>query len=67
MKVTCPKCGSDQITSSKKGFSGKKAVAGAVLTGGIGILAGTLGSNKIQVHLPCLREHVCSWSGKSSV
>jgi ribosomal protein S27E len=48
MKVTCPKCGSDQITSSKKGFSGKKAVAGAVLTGGIGILAGTLGSNKIK-------------------
>jgi hypothetical protein len=48
MKVTCPKCGSDQITSSKKGFSGKKAVAGAVLTGGIGLLAGTIGSNKIM-------------------
>lgn len=48
MKVTCPKCGSDQIASSKKGFSGKKAVAGAVLTGGIGILAGTIGSNNVK-------------------
>lgn len=48
-KVTCPKCGSDQITAIKKGFSGKKAVAGAVLTGGIGLLAGTIGSNKIKV------------------
>lgn len=49
-KIKCPKCGSDQITADKKGFSGKKAVAGALLTGGIGILAGTIGSNKIEVH-----------------
>lgn len=49
-KVHCPKCGSDQITADKKGFSGTKAVAGALVTGGIGILAGTIGSNKIQVH-----------------
>ena len=47
MKVTCPKCGSDQITSAKKGFSGKNAVIGGVLTGGIGLLAGTIGSNKV--------------------
>lgn len=38
-ELHCPKCGSNQITSDKKGFSGKKAVAGALLTGGIGILA----------------------------
>ena len=50
--LCCPKCQSTQITANKKGFSGKKAVAGALLTGGIGLLAGTLGSNKII--LTCL-------------
>lgn len=48
-EVCCPKCGSNQITANKKGFSGKKAVGGAILTGGIGILAGTIGSNKIVI------------------
>lgn len=48
-EILCPKCGSDQITANKKGFSGKKAVAGAVLTGGVGLLAGTLGSNKVKI------------------
>lgn len=48
-KIHCPKCSSTQLTTSKQGFSGKKAVAGAVLTGGIGLLAGTIGSNKIQI------------------
>lgn len=47
--VTCPKCKSDQLSANKKGFSGKKAVAGAILTGGIGLLAGTMGSNKIII------------------
>jgi DNA-directed RNA polymerase subunit RPC12/RpoP len=48
-KISCPKCGSSQLTANKKGFSGKKAVVGGILTGGIGILAGTLGSNKILI------------------
>lgn len=48
-KIVCPKCGSDQITSNKKGFSGKKAIGGAILTGGVGLLAGTLGSNKVKI------------------
>jgi rubredoxin len=52
MELYCPKCGSDKITAHKKGFSGVKAVGGAIVTGGIGILAGTLGSNKIK--LTCL-------------
>ena len=47
--LLCPKCGSDQLTANKKGFSGKKAVAGAVLTGGVGLLAGTIGSNKVKI------------------
>lgn len=52
-KIKCPKCSSTQLTTDKKGFSGKKAVAGAVLTGGIGILAGTIGSN--DVIITCLK------------
>jgi predicted RNA-binding Zn-ribbon protein involved in translation (DUF1610 family) len=48
-EIKCPKCGSTQITSNKQGFSGKKAVAGAILTGGVGLLAGTLGSNKVKI------------------
>jgi hypothetical protein len=50
--LCCPKCFSDQIADHKKGFSGRKALAGAVITGGIGLLAGTIGSNKIL--LTCL-------------
>lgn len=48
-KVVCPKCESDQLFAGKKGFSGKKAVVGAALTGGIGLLAGTIGSKKILI------------------
>ena len=52
-QVKCPKCGSTQISADKKGFSGTKAFAGAALTGGIGLLAGTIGSNKVKI--TCLR------------
>ncbi len=48
-EIRCPKCNSNQLTANKKGFSGKKAVAGALLTGGVGLLAGTIGSNKIII------------------
>lgn len=48
-EIKCPKCGSNQLTADKKGFSGTKAVGGAILSGGIGILAGTIGSNKIII------------------
>jgi len=48
-EVLCPKCGSDQITANKKGFSGKKAIVGGLLTGGVGLLAGTIGSNKVKI------------------
>lgn len=47
--IKCPKCGSTQISANKKGFSGKKAAAGVVLTGGVGLLAGTIGSGKIVI------------------
>lgn len=48
-KVHCPICNSDQLHISKKGFSGTKAVVGGLLTGGIGVLAGTHGMNRLQV------------------
>jgi hypothetical protein len=48
-EIRCPKCNSNQLTANKKGFSGKKAIAGALLTGGVGLLAGTIGSNKIRI------------------
>ena len=48
-QIQCPKCGSTQLTANKKGFSGKKAVVGGILTGGLGLMAGTIGSNKIII------------------
>src|SRR5258708_1376521 len=48
-EIKCPKCGSNQLSANKKGFSGTKAVGGVILTGGIGLLAGTIGSNKIKI------------------
>ena len=47
--VHCPKCGSTQVTADKKGFGWGKALAGGVLTGGVGLLAGFVGSRKIIV------------------
>ncbi|MCB9174680.1 MAG: hypothetical protein H6589_08740 [Flavobacteriales bacterium] len=47
--VLCPKCGSNQISANKKGYSGKKALGGTFLFGGIGLLGGTHGSNKIEI------------------
>lgn len=51
--IKCPKCHSTQLTSNKKGFSGVKALGGAALVGGVGLLAGTIGSNKVVI--TCLR------------
>ena len=46
-KLFCPYCLSSNIIFDKKGFSGGKAVAGVLITGGVGALAGTFGMNKI--------------------
>lgn len=49
-EVLCPKCGSNQINAGNKGFSGKKAIAGTIITGGIGgALAGAVGSDKVKI------------------
>lgn len=45
----CPKCGSTSLTANKKGFGVGKAVVGAAMTGGIGLVAGNINKNKITV------------------
>lgn len=52
-KLYCPHCGSSHLTANKKGFGAGKAVTGAVLTGGIGLLAGFIGSGDVKV--TCLK------------
>lgn len=44
-KIKCPSCGSTNIQAlgNRKGFSAGKALGGALLTGGIGLLAGFAG------------------------
>lgn len=51
--IKCPKCGSSQISANKKGFSAGKAVAGAIVAGGIGLAAGGIGSDKVII--TCLK------------
>lgn len=51
MNLRCPKCGSENLHVDKKGFSTKRAVAGALLTGNVFVAgaAGLCGSNKIKI------------------
>ena len=51
--ICCPKCHSRELYVEQKGFSGGTALAGAVLAGGIGLLAGMIGSKEIQI--TCLK------------
>jgi DNA-directed RNA polymerase subunit RPC12/RpoP len=51
--LKCPKCNSTQLTSNAKGFSGGKALVGAALVGGVGLLAGTIGSGNTMI--TCLK------------
>ncbi|WP_088894974.1 hypothetical protein [Leptolyngbya ohadii] len=51
--VRCPRCTSAQIAMDKKGFSGGKAIAGAVLLGAAGLAGGFIGANNVR--LSCLK------------
>lgn len=51
--IFCPKCFSSQIHSEQTGFSGGKALIGAITVGPLGLLAGTIGSKK--VNMTCLK------------
>jgi hypothetical protein len=55
----CPNCDSDALSTQKEGLSVGRAVAGGVLAGGAGVVAGGLGSNGSVVR--CLR---CGYSWK---
>lgn len=60
--LKCPKCGSKDLQfagNKRKGFSVGKAVGGAVLTGGIGTLAGFAGGKGKK------NEFVCMNCGKT--
>jgi predicted Zn-ribbon and HTH transcriptional regulator len=47
--IHCPKCNSTQIAANQKGFGAGKAIVGAVLTGGIGLLGGFIGSKSLII------------------
>ena len=53
----CFKCGSSQLSANKKGFGFGKAAVGGLLTGGVGLLGGFIGSRKVKI--TCLR---CGYS-----
>lgn len=49
VQAKCPKCCSTSLSGGKQGFGVGKAVAGAVLLGGVGLLAGGIGANKTVI------------------
>jgi hypothetical protein len=46
--IRCPKCNSEMVEFDKKGFGVGKALTGAILTGGIGLLAGFIFKRKFN-------------------
>lgn len=48
-KLYCPKCLSTQIQAGEKGFRTGKAIAGRLIAGPIGLLAGNFGSKKVEL------------------
>ncbi|MEE0740762.1 MAG: zinc ribbon domain-containing protein [Emergencia sp.] len=58
----CPKCHSTSLSANKKGFGIGKAVAGAYLTGGIGLVAGNINAKKVR--LTCMNCGYQFWPGK---
>jgi len=56
-ELSCPKCGSTQLTTKDKGFSIGKAAVGALWLGPVGLAGGLLGSKKQMVLcMNCGRE-----------
>jgi len=58
----CPMCGEKEkwkyIDDTKKGFSGGKALAGGILLGPIGLVAGALGKKKhLYICASCGFQH----------
>ncbi len=56
-KLTCPRCGSNNIYVNKKGFDAGNACCGALLVGPLGLLCGQSGANKIEKNcLDCKKK-----------
>ena len=51
--LVCPYCNSKELHAEQKGFSGGKAIAGGLLLGGVGLLAGAVGSKDVMI--TCLK------------
>ena len=49
-QIACPKCGSNQIASNKKGFNVGQALVGGIAGMGVGAVAGFWGSNEIRLN-----------------
>jgi len=45
-KVKCPKCGSEQITVTNRGYNSDWGILCCILTGGLGLLFGLIGSGE---------------------
>ncbi|WP_315118311.1 hypothetical protein [uncultured Clostridium sp.] len=52
-QIRCPKCSSTQVHVQRKGIGVGKTAVGGMLAGPMGLLAGGIGKNKIE--LTCLR------------
>lgn len=51
--LCCPRCLSKELHAEHKGYSGKNALVGGLLIGGVGLLAGTIGSTDVLIS--CLK------------
>lgn len=51
--IYCPKCLSTQVTANKRGFSAGKAIAGNIVAGPVGLVAGAFGSRTVEI--TCLK------------
>ena len=48
-QARCPRCKSTSLSGHKKGFGIGKAVVGATITGGVGLVAGNIGAKRVRV------------------
>lgn len=58
--VYCPKCYSTSIAPTKKGFGAGKAILGTLVAGPVGLVAGAIGKNKVELH--CMK---CGYKWKA--
>ena len=47
--VSCPRCGSDQVEESKKGFDQGLGTLGMLMFGPLGLMAGEIDADKVII------------------